>query len=131
MNDSFEEVINFIRSIYGKEFVPLHRPVFEGNERQYLVDCVDSNFVSTVGSQVDEFEKGVGKFVGSDYAVAVVNGTAALQIALQLAGVGKDEEVITQAVSFIAVCNAVNYIGAKPVFVGRGFGHYGNEPAFA
>ena len=57
MNDSFEEVINFIRSIYGKEFVPLHRPVFEGNERQYLVDCVDSNFVSTVGSQVDEFEK--------------------------------------------------------------------------
>ena len=111
--------------------MPLHRPVFEGNERQYLVDCVDSNFVSTVGSQVDEFEKGVGKFVGSDYAVAVVNGTAALQIALQLAGVGKDEEVITQAVSFIAVCNAVNYIGAKPVFVRRGFGHYGNEPAFA
>ena len=97
--------------------MPLHRPVFEGNERQYLVDCVDSNFVSTVGSQVDEFEKDVGKFVGSDYAVAVVNGTAALQIALQLAGVGKDEEVITQAVSFIAVCNAVNYIGAKPVFV--------------
>ena len=117
MNDSFKEVINFIRSIYGKEYVPLHRPVFEGNERQYLVDCVDSNFVSTVGSQVDEFEKDVGKFVGSDYAVAVVNGTAALQIALQLAGVGKDDEVITQAVSFIAVCNAVSYIGAKPVFV--------------
>jgi len=117
MNDSFKEVTNFIRSIYGKEYVPLHRPVFEGNERQYLVDCVDSNFVSTVGSQVDEFEKDVGKFVGSDYAVAVVNGTAALQIALQLAGVGKDDEVITQAVSFIAVCNAVSYIGAKPVFV--------------
>lgn len=117
MNDSFKEVISFIRSIYGKEYVPLHRPVFEGNERQYLVDCVDSNFVSTVGSQVDEFENQIAKFVGSTYAVAVVNGTAALQIALQLAGVRHGDEVITQSVSFIAICNAISYTGAKPVFV--------------
>lgn len=117
MNNSFKELVSFIRNIYGKEYVPLHRPVFEGNERQYLIDCVDSNFVSTVGSQVEEFEKQIAKFVGSNYAVAVVNGTAALQIALQLAGVRQNEEVITQSVSFIAICNAISYIGSKPVFV--------------
>ena len=117
MNNSFPEVLSFIRTIYGKEYIPLHRPVFEGNERQYLIDCVDSNFVSTVGSQVDEFERQIAKFVGTNFAVAVVNGTAALQIALQLAGVRPNEEVITQSVSFIAICNAISYNGAKPVFV--------------
>lgn len=117
MNNSFKELVSFIRNIYGKEYVPLHRPVFEGNERQYLIDCVDSNFVSTVGSQVEEFEKQIAKFVGSNYAVAVVNGTAALQIALQLAGVRQNEEVITQSVSFIAICNAISYIGSNPVFI--------------
>lgn len=117
MAKQFSEIINFIRSIYGKDFIPLHRPVFYGNEKQYLVDCIDSNFVSTVGKQVELFENDVATFTRSKYAVAVVNGTAALQVALQLAGVKNDEEVITQAVSFIATCNAISYLGARPVFV--------------
>lgn len=117
MNVQFSDVIDFIKGIYGKDYIPLHRPVFHGNEKQYLSDCIDSNFVSTVGAQVEEFENDVACFTGSKFAVAVVNGTAALQVSLQLAGVQQGEEVITQAVSFIATCNAISYLGAKPVFV--------------
>ncbi len=96
-------------SIYGDGFIPLHRPVFEGNERQYLVDCIDSNFVSSVGAKVVEFEQQIAAFTGSKYAIATVNGTAALHVALQLAGVGRDDAVITQALTFIATCNAMRY----------------------
>lgn len=98
-------------------FIPLHRPVFEGNERQYLVDCIDSNFVSSVGARVTEFEQQVATFTGARFAVATVNGTAALHVALELAGVERDDEVITQALTFIATCNALSYTGAHPVFV--------------
>ena len=97
--------------------MPLHRPVFAGNERQYLVDCIDSTFVSSVGEKVTEFEQRVAVFTGVRHAVATVNGTAALHVALQLAGVGRDDEVITQALTFIATCNAIRYCGAQPVFV--------------
>ena len=117
MHNQFSEVINFTRSIYGNEYIPLHRPFFNGKEKQYLVDCIESNFVSTVGKEVELFEKDVASFTGSKFAIAVVNGTAALQVSLQLARVQQDEEVITQAVSFIATCNAISYIGARPVFV--------------
>ena len=117
MKNQLSDIINFIKTLYADDYIPLHRPVFKGNEKQYLVDCIDSNFVSTAGIQVEEFEKDVALFTGSKYAVAVVNGTAALQISLQLAGVEHDEEVITQAVSFIATCNAISYLGARPVFV--------------
>lgn len=113
----FASIIDCVRSIYGPDFVPLHRPVFAGNERQYLVDCIDSNFVSSVGEKVTEFEQRIAAFAGVRHAVATVNGTAALHIALQLAGVGRDDEVITQALTFIATCNAIHYCGARPVFV--------------
>ena len=114
MNIEFLEVA---REIFGNDFIPLHRPVFEGNERQYLVDCIDSNFVSSVGAKVTEFEGKVAKFTGSKYAIATVNGTAALHIAIELAGVKPGDEVISQALTFIATCNAISYAGAKPLFV--------------
>lgn len=117
MINQLSDIINFIKTLYADDYIPLHRPIFKGNEKRYLIDCIDSNFVSTAGIQVEEFEKDVAHFTGSKYAVAVVNGTAALQISLQLAGVKHDEEVITQAVSFIATCNAISYLGARPVFV--------------
>jgi len=103
--------------IFGDGFIPLHRPVFEGNERQYLVDCIDSNFVSSVGEKVTEFENLIAEFTGARYAVATVNGTAALHVALELSGVERGEEVISQALTFIATCNAIKYVGAYPVFV--------------
>jgi len=105
------------KTIFGHEFIPLHRPVFEGNERQYLVACIDSNFVSSVGAKVTEFEEKVAEFTGSKYAIATVNGTAALHTAILLAGVKPGDEVISQALTFIATCNAISYSGADPVFV--------------
>jgi len=72
------EMISFSRSIFGNEFIPLHRPLFAGNERQYLTDCIDSNFVSSVGVKVTEFEQKVAEFTGAKHAIATVNGTAAL-----------------------------------------------------
>ena len=84
INTISQEVVAFTRKIFGEEFVPLHRPVFEGNERQYLVDCIDSNFVSSVGVKVNELEQKVADFTGSNYAIATVNGTAALHIAIEL-----------------------------------------------
>ena len=72
----FQPVVELVRSIYGEGFIPLHRPVFEGNEKQYLVDCIDSNFVSSVGAKVTEFEQQIAAFVGARYAVATVNGTS-------------------------------------------------------
>lgn len=117
MNTLYQTFISEARSIYGNNFIPLHRPIFEGNERKYLVDCVDSNFVSSVGEKVTEFEEKVAKFTGSKYAVATVNGTAALHVAIKLAGVKPGDEVITQALTFIATCNAISYADAKPIFV--------------
>ena len=105
------------RLIYGDSFIPLHRPVFEGNERQYLTACIDSNFVSSVGLKVTEFERKVAEFTGCEYAVATVNGTAALHVAIELAGVKPGDEVISQALTFIATCNAISYAGAKPIFI--------------
>ena len=112
-----DALISNVRGIFGEGFIPLHRPVFDGNEKQYLVDCIDSNFVSSVGAKVTEFEQMIADFTGATFAVATVNGTAALHAALQLAGVQRDEEVITQALTFIATCNALSYAGAHPVFV--------------
>lgn len=116
-NPAFEQLVGLVRSIYGSGFIPLHRPAFEGNEKQYLVDCIDSNFVSSVGAKVTEFEQSVARFTGSRFAIATVNGTAALHVALQLAGVQRGDEVISQALTFIATCNALTYAGATAVFV--------------
>ena len=124
-----QPLVQLVLDIYGEGFIPLHRPVFEGNERQYLVDCIDSNFVSSVGAKVVEFEQHIAAFTGSKYAIATVNGTAALHVALQLAGVERDDEVITQALTFIATCNAVSYTGAHPVFVDVDRDTLGMSPA--
>ena len=124
-----QETVMFARRIFGHEFIPLHRPVFEGNERQYLIDCIDSNFVSSVGAKVTEFEEKVAKFTGSKYSVATVNGTAALHIAIELAGVKPGDEVISQALTFIATCNAITYAGAKPLFVDVDIDTMGMSPS--
>ena len=92
-----KETVAFARQIFGDGFIPLHRPVFEGNERQYLIDCIDSNFVSSVGAKVTEFEEKIADFTGSKHAIATVNGTAALHLAIELAGVKTGDEVISQA----------------------------------
>ena len=112
-----EGAVKFARAAYGDGFIPLHRPVFEGNERQYLIDCIDSNFVSSVGANVTEFEVKVADFVGCKHAIATVNGTAALHVAIELAGVSAGDEVISQALTFIATCSAISYAGAKPLFI--------------
>ena len=130
MNRQFH--LSFVKQaklIFGDDFIPLHRPVFEGNERQYLIDCIDSNFVSSVGAKVTEFEEKVAKFTGSKYAVATVNGTAALHVAIELAGVKPGDEVISQALTFVATCNAISYAGAKPLFIDVDVDTMGLSPA--
>ena len=112
-----QETVIHARTIFGDDFIPLHRPVFEGNERQYLVDCIDSNFVSSVGAKVTEFEQKVAEFTGCKHAIATVNGTAALHVAVDLAGVKPGDEVISQALTFVATCNAISYAGAQPIFI--------------
>ena len=111
-------VVDFIRSIYKTDkFIPLHEPRFQGNEKKYLNECIDSTFVSSVGEFVDRFETEIAKYTGAKYAVATVNGTAALHVAIELAGVNIGDEVISPALTFIATCNAITYAGAHPVFV--------------
>lgn len=117
INSISRDTVTFSHSIFGDDYIPLHRPVFEGNERQYLVDCIDSNFVSSVGIKVTEFEEKIAKYTGSKFAIATVNGTAALHVAIKLAGVNPGDEVISQALTFIATCNAISYAGAKPIFI--------------
>jgi len=114
----YEDVIIFIQEIYkNKEFIPLHEPKFIGNEKTYLNECIDSTFVSSVGKFVDEFEDKITTYTGAKYAVATINGTSALHISLLIANVEKDDEVITQPLSFVATCNAISYCGASPVFI--------------
>ena len=111
-------VINFIKSIYSKnQFIPLHEPRFLGNEKKYLNECVDSTFVSSAGKFVDELEEKIAKYTGAKYVVATGNGTSALHISLILANVDKNSEVITQPLTFVATCNAINYCNAKPIFI--------------
>ena len=113
-----KEIVKFIKQTFNtNEFIPLHEPKFVGNEKNYLNDCIDSTFVSSVGKYVDRFEKEFASYVGAKYAIATVNGTAALHIALKLVNVEKDDEVITQPLTFIATCNAISYCGAKPIFL--------------
>lgn len=114
----YNDVIQFIKTLYPNQNpVPLHAPVFGGNEKEYLNDCIDSTFVSYVGKYVTKFEEMTASYTGAKYAVAIVNGTAALQIALQVAGVKQEDEVITQPLTFVATANAISHCGAKPVFV--------------
>ena len=114
----YNDTVDFIKSLYPKQKpVPLHAPVFLGNEKEYLNDCIDSTYVSYVGKYVTKFEEMTAAFTGAKYAVALVNGTAALQVALRIAGVQIDDEVITQPLTFVATINAIAHCGAKPVFI--------------
>lgn len=114
----YKQIVDFIHELYGtQEFVPLSVPRFVGNEKKYLEECIDTTFVSSVGKFVDRFEQMVAEYTGAKRAVVCVSGTNALHMALMLVGVERDDEVLTQALTFIATCNAVSYIGAHPVFL--------------
>ena len=114
----YKDITRFIRTLYGTEdTIYLHAPHFGGNEKRYLNECIDSTYVSSVGKFVDRFEEMTMEYTGAQKAVACVNGTNALHLALLLAGVERDDEVLTQALTFVATCNAINYAGAHPVFM--------------
>lgn len=115
---SIKDTITFIQDIYKtKEFIPLHAPTFGGNEKKYLLETIDSTFVSSVGAYVDQFEEMMTVISKTKKAVAVVNGTAGIQVALRLVGVKEGDEVITQALTFVATANAIAYNGAIPIFL--------------
>jgi perosamine synthetase len=111
------DVVRALRSVVGERPVALHSPTFEGNEWLYLKECLDSTYVSSVGKFVDRFEHDLSKYTGAKYAISVVNGTAALQIALKLAGVKAGDEVLIPALTFVATANAVTYCNATPHFI--------------
>ena len=114
----YEKTIKFIKELYGnQEFTPLSVPKFIGNEKKYLNECIDTTFVSSVGKFVDRFENDMAAYTGAKKAVVCVSGTNALHMAMMLVGVKRDDEVLTQALTFIATCNAISYIGAHPVFI--------------
>ncbi|MGV6860627.1 MAG: LegC family aminotransferase [Putridiphycobacter sp.] len=115
----YNDLINFIRETYQQPegFIPLHEPRFIGNEKKYVLDAIDSTFVSSVGQYVDKFEEMMCKITGAKHVVALVNGTNALHLGLVLAGVEENDEVITQALTFIATANAISYAKAIPHFV--------------
>lgn len=118
MSDFITNTIRFIRDQYKtKEFIPLHEPRFVGNEKKYVIETIDSTFVSSVGAYVDKFEEMMAVISQTERAIAVVNGTAALQVALRLAGVKQGDEVLTQALTFVATANAIAYNSAQPVFL--------------
>ncbi len=111
------QIVAAIQVVTGDGPVALHEPRFAGNEWVYLKECLDSTFVSSVGKFVDRFESELAAYTGAKHAVAMVNGTAALHIALRLAGVRPDDEVLVPTITFVATANAVTYCGALPHFV--------------
>lgn len=114
----FNAAISFIKDQYKTEsFIPLHVPHFGGNEKKYLLETIDSTFVSSVGAYVDQFELMMQGITQTQKAVAVVNGTAGIQVALRLVGVKAEDEVLTQALTFVATANAIAYLSATPVFL--------------
>ncbi len=128
--EKYKKILDFIRDVYSDQegFIPLHAPIFSGNEKKYLNECIDSSFVSSVGKFVDKFEEMMAEYTRSKKAVACVNGTNALYLALILSGVSRNDEVITQPLTFIATCNAISYIGAIPVFVDVDLSTLGMSP---
>ena len=109
---------NFIKNKFGSDGqVPLHIPTFIGNEIKYLKECINTNYVSSIGPFVNKFEDSISKITKTKKTTAVVNGTAALQISLKLVGVKENDEVITQALTFVATANAISYNNAYPIFL--------------
>ena len=114
----FNDIIEFIKEVYpNKDIIPLHEPKFIGNEKKYLNECIDSTFISSNGKFVDELEEKIANYLNAKYVIATSSGTSALHTSLLLAGVGENDEVITQPITFVATCNAINYCGAHPVFI--------------
>lgn len=116
----YQDIVDLIRTRYKAgegERVMLHAPTFAGNEKKYLNECIDTTFVSSVGQFVDRFERDMEAYTGAKKAVVCVSGTNALHMSMLLVGVERDDEVLTQALTFIATCNAISYIGAHSVFI--------------
>jgi len=125
----FKQVVEYIQELYNtKDYIPLHAPVFMGNEKKYLDECIDSTFVSSVGKFVNVFEQKIKDYTGAKYTIVTVNGTQALYIALLLSGVKTNDEVITQPLTFVATVNAISYLGALPVFTDVGIDTLGMSP---
>ena len=113
-----DQLVSFIREVYGSHGpIALHEPIFTGREKDYVNEAIDSTYVSSVGKFVNRFETDLAHYTGSQQAVATVNGTAALHVALVASGVGVGDLVITQSLTFVATCNAIRYCGADPIFV--------------
>lgn len=110
-------VIKAVASVTGESPVGLHEPIFNGNEQEYVRDCIDSSYVSSVGKYVSRFEEEIASYVGVNHAVAIVNGTSALHLALLISGVQDGDEVLIPSLTFVATANAVKYLGAIPHFV--------------
>jgi len=124
-----KEFVSFVRDLYRTtNFIPLHAPIFQGNERKYVNDTLDSSFVSSVGEYVNKSEELMQSFTNSTKAIAVVNGTAALTISLKAIGVNYGDEVITQALTFVATANAIVHVGAEPVFLDVDYDTMGLSP---
>lgn len=125
----YKEIVDFVKTLYpGQDFIPLHAPVFQGNEKKYLNDCIDSTFVSSVGEYVNKFENMICEYTDAKYAVATTNGTSALHMALILVGVERETEVLSQALTFVATTNTISYLGAHPVFIDSGKDNLGMCP---
>lgn len=114
----FKTITDFIKCQYpALDFIPLHAPLFIGNERKYVLDTIDTTFVSSVGEYVNKFEDMMCQITGAQYCIAIVNGTSALHMGLLMADVAHNDEVLTQSLTFIATCNAISYLGASPIFI--------------
>ena len=125
----FSDFVQFVHEIYDSDgYIPLHAPRFHGKEKSYVLEAIESTFVSSVGQYVDKFEQDIAKYTGAEFAVATVSGTSALHIALLMSGVSAGDEVITQSLTFVATCNAVSYCGAEPVFVDVEMATLGIDP---
>lgn len=127
-SDFVQKVLFAVRSVVGERNAPLHAPSFMGNEWNYVKECLDSTYVSSVGKYVDLFENKLAEYTGAKYAVAVVNGTAALHVAFEIAGVRPNDEVLLPALTFVATANAVRYCGGIPHFVDSEEDNFGLSP---
>ncbi len=125
-----QALLDVLRRVLGtpRSTIALHEPEFAGNEQALVRDCIESSFVSSVGQYVDQFERMIAEYTGAKHAVVVSNGTAALEMALRLVGVGRDDEVIVPALSFVATANAVSHCGAIPHFVDSEHATLGLDP---
>ncbi|URN96103.1 MAG: LegC family aminotransferase [Candidatus Pristimantibacillus lignocellulolyticus] len=129
MNSQWTQLVSGIKEMYAKSFVPLHEPTFQGEELAYVSDCIKTGWVSSVGQYVNQFEEKLAEYTGVNYAISVVNGTAALQVALKVAGVQANDEVFMPSLTFIATANAASYLGAVPHFVDVSEVTLGLDPA--